>query len=85
MGRLQHAIAKRLALKPAIYGAYTELFAGLSPAVRSKDNGAFLVPWGRISRAREDIENSKKSVQEGGSGLAHSFWAWSEEQTMKYA
>ncbi|KAK3943808.1 short-chain dehydrogenase [Diplogelasinospora grovesii] len=33
----------------AIYGAYTELYAGLSPELTmEKHNGVYVIPWGRI-------------------------------------
>ena len=42
-------------LHPAIYGAYTELFAGLSPDITEKDNGGWLQPWGRVRPIRKDL------------------------------
>ena len=37
----QRAILVRFFLKPAIYGAYTELFCGFSPNISLENNGAF--------------------------------------------
>lgn len=35
-------------LKPAVYGAYTELYAAVSPDLAFKnDNGSFIILWGR--------------------------------------
>jgi retinol dehydrogenase-12 len=72
--------AFRFALHTPIHGAYTELFAGLSPDVIPENNGAWIIPWGRINSIRKDIEASAKTEAEGGSGKAAKFWEWSEEQ-----
>ncbi|KAI1100554.1 hypothetical protein F4804DRAFT_344645 [Jackrogersella minutella] len=46
------------------YGAYTMLFAGLSPLVGEGDNGAYIWPWGRIQPiARPDV--LREGVGEG--------------------
>jgi NAD(P)-dependent dehydrogenase (short-subunit alcohol dehydrogenase family) len=42
-------ILKWFFLHPAINGAYTELFAGLSPEVTLERSGAWVVPFGRFS------------------------------------
>lgn len=31
--------------KPAEYGAYSELFAALSPTLGKENNGGHIVPW----------------------------------------
>lgn len=73
-----------LFLHPPMYGAYTELFAGLSPKVTLKNSGAWIIPWGRFSSIRKDIEAAGKSKSEGGTGRAAEFWAWSEKQVQPY-
>ncbi|KAI4746945.1 hypothetical protein E4T50_02775 [Aureobasidium sp. EXF-12298] len=85
MGSFQRAMARKLALKPAVFGAYTELFAGLSTEIEIKDNGAFVIPWGKIARPRQDIEQSLKGTEQGGTWLASRFWDWSENETATYA
>lgn len=66
-------------------GAYTELWAGLSPDVKSEDGGRYAVPWGRWHPSpRQDILASLMTQEEGGTGLAEEFWAWCEEQTDMY-
>ena len=85
MGSFQRAMAKKFALKPAIFGAYTELYAGLSHEIGTKDGGAFVIPWGKIARHRQDIEQSLKSSAKGGTGLASRFWTWSENETAAFA
>jgi retinol dehydrogenase-12 len=60
---------------PAVNGAYTELFAGLSPEVSKAEKGTWVVPFGRIMPLREDLA-------EGGN--AKEFWEWSEKQVERY-
>ena len=68
-----------------VYGAYTELFAGLSPGVTASENGAYIIPWGRLATTlREDLVLAQKSEDEGGTGVAASFWDWCEEQVKEY-
>ncbi|KAH8748762.1 hypothetical protein BGZ57DRAFT_861575 [Hyaloscypha finlandica] len=71
-------------LHTPIHGAYTELFAGLSPDVTPDHNGAWIIPWGRITPIRKDLEAAGKSEEEGGTGIAAEFWEWSEEQVKAY-
>jgi len=72
-------------LHPPIYGAYTELFAGLSPdATQEKDVDKFIGPWGRFIDLRKDIAQSTKTKEEGGTGVALEFWNWSEEQVKPF-
>ncbi|TVY91721.1 putative oxidoreductase [Lachnellula willkommii] len=68
----------------AIHGAYTELFAGLSPEVTPARNGAWIQPWGRFAELRQDVVDSIKSEAEGGTGVAARFWEWNEEQVKAY-
>ncbi len=74
-------------LHKAKMGAYTELYAGLSPDVTEAENGAYIIPWGRLQEAnpRKDIVTAMKGEEEGGSAVARKFWAWCEEQTKQYA
>ena len=74
-----------LGLHPAIYGAYTELFAGLSPDVVSGNKREnWIAPWGRFVPLRKDIEYSVKGKEEGGTGVAEAFWEWTEEQVRAF-
>ncbi|KAK9368737.1 hypothetical protein V1509DRAFT_59128 [Lipomyces kononenkoae] len=80
----------RMLTKPIMHepklGAYTELWAGLSPEVTCEDGGRTAIPWGRWHPSpRKDILESLKTKQEGGTGLAAEFWDWCEEQTKGYA
>ncbi|KAI4157095.1 MAG: hypothetical protein LQ342_008526 [Letrouitia transgressa] len=71
-------------LHPPINGAYTELFAGLSPDVTVERSGAWIIPWGRFGSLRKDLELAGKTTAEGGSGVAGEFWEWSEKQVEAY-
>ncbi|PQE22145.1 hypothetical protein CJF30_00010744 [Rutstroemia sp. NJR-2017a BBW] len=69
-----------------IMGAYTELWAGLSPDVKCEDGGKCALPWGRWhTDPRKDILQSMKSKEEGGTGLSADFWDWCEQQTEAFA
>lgn len=75
----------RYLLHEPIYGAYTELFAGLSPEANASKNGAYIVPWGRFGHPlRKDLLVAQKTEEEGGSGHAAKFWEWSEEQVKPF-
>lgn len=72
-------------LHPVKYGAYTEAWAGLSPDVTMDDSGRYASPWGRWhSGPRKDIEESLRTKQEGGTGIAQEFWDWCQEQIKPY-
>ncbi|THV54576.1 hypothetical protein BGAL_0024g00410 [Botrytis galanthina] len=61
-------------LYPAKNGAYTALFAGLSPTLTSHHQGAYIIPWGRIQtrNPRADIY----AALEAGKGAE--LWVWCE-------
>ncbi|KAH6896049.1 hypothetical protein B0T10DRAFT_558210 [Thelonectria olida] len=69
---------------PAIYGAYTELFAAFSPELTVEKSGTWVAPFGRFLPIRADVLKGSLSETEGGTGTAEKFWAWSEEQTKPY-
>ncbi|KAK5651382.1 hypothetical protein OQA88_12539 [Cercophora sp. LCS_1] len=69
------------------FGGYTELYAGLSPDLTMENQGAYIMPWGRIQEhtSRQDILQAAKPVEEGGGGLGAKFWEWCEEQWKEMA
>ncbi|PQE08819.1 short-chain dehydrogenase protein [Rutstroemia sp. NJR-2017a WRK4] len=77
-------MAFNLILYDAKFGAYTELFAGLSPDVTLEKTGSWIQPWGRFVPIRADLEVGAKPESEGGTGIAQKFWEWSEEQVREY-
>ncbi|KAL9075409.1 MAG: hypothetical protein Q9157_004034 [Trypethelium eluteriae] len=89
---LAHELAKRagedgivsvekIFLHPARYGAYTELFAGCSPKVTPDKNGSYIIPWGRFSDPRPDVQENLRN-EDGGSAK---FWKWCDKETSKWA
>lgn len=86
---LRHAQWMKYASFPLLYkprmGAYTELWAGLSPEVTFEMNGGYVVPWGRPHPSpRKDLLDALKTKQEGGTGQAAEFRKWVEKQTARY-
>lgn len=80
MPRYQRLVARALALKPPIYGAYTELFCGLSSDLKVEDGWAWVEPWGKVGHLRSSIRGQCKT-----GGVAGRFWDWSETQTTEFA
>ena len=80
---------QRIAVSPILHeakmGAYTELWAGLSPDVTVEKNGGYVVPWGRFHTApRQDLLDALKSPEQGGTGQAAKFCEWCQQKTAKY-
>lgn len=65
-----------------VNGAYTQLFAGLSPEVTRP--GSYVLPWGRVGSICEDLQLAARLESEGGVDLARKFWDWSEKQVEKF-
>ncbi|TLS30649.1 hypothetical protein PpBr36_02758 [Pyricularia pennisetigena] len=84
LNSLQKAFLNYFVQHPTVNGAYTELFAGLSPEVGLDKNGAWIQPWGRFEQIRDDLEKATKPESEGGSGIAQKFWEWTEKQVQQY-
>ena len=78
-GTVFKAILSAVALYPPVYGAYTELYSGLSPDITMEKTGEWVIPWGRLYPIRKDMQNAAKSKAEGGNGYATEFWEWTEE------
>jgi len=75
-----------LMLYPARFGAYTELYAGLSKDLTvAKNNGKYIWPWGREGGVRRDVQDGTKTKTEGGSGKADILWEWCEKETGRFA
>lgn len=71
-------------LHEAKFGAYTELYAGLSSEITLEKSGAYIIPWGRIRPdmdcPRRDIVAAMTSAEDGGLGYPTRFWEWCEQQ-----
>ena len=72
-------------LYEAKFGAYTELWAGLSEELTMDDQATYVIPWGRRHPAlRGDIQSAMKRRDRGGTGLAMEFREWCDGQVKKY-
>ncbi|KAI1376900.1 NAD(P)-binding protein [Hypoxylon crocopeplum] len=73
---------RMLWLQKPVFGAYTELFAGLSPEVTRDTNGRYIFPWGRLipdsSIVRQDVLKAAESEELGGLGYGKKLWEWCE-------
>lgn len=78
------SLLQGILFKPPLFGAYSELFAALSPKITAKHNGGFVIPWGRFGDIPDHIEKGLKPRVEGGSGAADKFWNWCERETGPY-
>lgn len=68
------------------YGAYPNLWCGVSEEVTIEDGGRYGIPWARWhSDPRADILGSLKGKEDGGTGVAGEFWGWCERETATYA
>lgn len=74
----------RLLHYPPVRGAYTQLFAGLSPDVTRERAGSYVLPWGRFGPICEDLQLAARQESEGGNDLPRKFWEWSETQVEAY-
>lgn len=72
-------------LKKPIYGAYTEIFAGMSPEIDSSRSGCYIILWGKFYvELRKDMVAAQMGEDKGGTGAACMFWEWCEEQVKDY-
>ncbi|KAL7625754.1 hypothetical protein AAE478_004977 [Parahypoxylon ruwenzoriense] len=69
---------------PPVNGAYTLLYAGLSPDITLEKTGSWVVPFGRTLPIRKDLIEATKTGAEGGNGTGKKFWEWTEEQIKAY-
>ncbi|KAI1449400.1 NAD(P)-binding protein [Annulohypoxylon stygium] len=83
-GPLMTWFLRKTVFFPSVYGAYTCLFAGLSPQVTLEKSGSHIAPWGRLWSITNAMAAASKSKSEGGTGAASEFWGWTDEQVKKY-
>ncbi|KAL7783860.1 hypothetical protein V8C37DRAFT_396703 [Trichoderma ceciliae] len=72
-------------LHEPIYGAYTELFAGLSPDVKPEHSGRYIIPWGRFGSTRADIDEALTPQEGEETSKAAKFFEYCENQTKSHA
>ncbi|KAI4868213.1 NAD(P)-binding protein [Hypoxylon rubiginosum] len=82
---VDHWVTDTFLLHPPIYGAYTELWAMLTPELTPDKSGAYVYPWGRFGALPPGIEASMKTKSDGGSGVAAKFIEWCAKQTETFA
>ena len=78
------SLVNKIMIHPPVFGGYTELWSGLAPELTTADNGLYIAPWGRKSKVRKDIVASLKTKEQGGNGIARTFWDWSVKVTKQY-
>lgn len=83
-GPIAGKILRTFVLHPPINGAYTQLFAGLSPDVTVEKSGEWVAPFGRFMKSRKDLKDATKSKAEGGTGNASAFYDWCARQYASY-
>ncbi|KAI5463234.1 hypothetical protein BGZ63DRAFT_187012 [Mariannaea sp. PMI_226] len=86
VSRIGSVVLNLFLCKP-IQGAYTELFAGLSPdvtveALQNLEN--WVIPYGRIAKIRQDLADACKEAVEQQSGHVMDFYSWCDEQLKDY-
>ncbi|KAK3673341.1 short-chain alcohol dehydrogenase [Recurvomyces mirabilis] len=85
MRGIMMALISLFMLFPAVFGAYTELFAGWSEEMgRRERNGGYVVPWGRAGDVRGDIQKEVEMGVKGGEGRAVEFWEWCDRETREF-
>ena len=65
-----------------VKGAYTQLFAGLSPDLVKP--GSYVLPWGRVGPICDDLQMAARPESVGGGDLTREFWDWSEKQVERF-
>ncbi|KAI1470549.1 NAD(P)-binding protein [Daldinia caldariorum] len=82
---LDQWITEKFFTYPAIYGAYTELWAALTPELTPDKSGAYVYPWGRFGDLPAGVETSMRGESEGGTGIAAKFLEWCRKETENFA
>ncbi|KAH7382246.1 short-chain dehydrogenase [Pyrenochaeta sp. MPI-SDFR-AT-0127] len=73
--------AMTTAFKGAEYGAYTELYAGLGPDVKSED---FVIPWGRKGSVPNYVKESIVAKDGEVDTVSARFYEWCEKQVKQF-
>ncbi|KAI1745532.1 NAD(P)-binding protein [Xylaria scruposa] len=77
-------VLRKTLLYPPKMGAYTVLFATLSPEVTLDKSGMFIAPWGQLWEVSKGMVDVTRSKSENGTGDASDFWIWTETQLCSY-
>ncbi|KAI0017757.1 hypothetical protein F4780DRAFT_573617 [Xylariomycetidae sp. FL0641] len=79
-GAMMTCILRKTLLHPPKMGAYTVIYAALSPEVTMDKSGRFIAPWGQLWKVSKELEAATKPRSEGGTADSAEFWAWTENQ-----
>ncbi len=86
--RLMMLVFNAFVLQETVFGAYTELYSGLSEEVGVQNNGTYVIPWGRVYGVEmvpgKDLVNALKTREEGGLGYGEKLWGWCEEKWREF-
>lgn len=67
------------------FGAYTELWSGLSSELTIEDGGKYILPWGRLHPSpRSNLLAAMKSKDDGGTGVAEEFVCFCKKETAAF-
>ncbi|KAI0413123.1 hypothetical protein F5X98DRAFT_353019 [Xylaria grammica] len=83
-GAMTTCILRKTLLYPPKMGAYTVLFAALSPEVTLDKSGRFIAPWGRFWDVSPELVAATKPKSENGTEEGPEFWRWTETQLRPY-
>ncbi|KAI0549516.1 NAD(P)-binding protein [Xylaria curta] len=83
-GAITTCVLRKTLLYPPKMGAYTVLFATLSPEVTLDKSGRFIAPWGQLWDVSKDMVDATRPKSENGTGDASDFWKWTETQLGSY-
>jgi retinol dehydrogenase-12 len=53
---------------------FLTIYLAFSPEITPGNNGAFVIPWGRIGKYNTALQHAIKSEEEGGEGRAKKLW-----------
>ncbi|KAH8818023.1 hypothetical protein F5882DRAFT_424033 [Hyaloscypha sp. PMI_1271] len=86
--RLMVFLFNAFVLQETVFGAYTELYAGLSEEAGLQKNGTYVILWGRVYGEEvvppKDLVSALRMEKEGGWGYGEKFWGWCEEKWGKF-
>jgi retinol dehydrogenase-12 len=81
---LMISITQSVLFKPALYGAYSELFAAFSPTLKAENNGGYVMAWGRLDKIPDDIAKAMKGKENGETPGSQKFWDYCQRETKDF-
>ncbi|KAI0153403.1 hypothetical protein BJ166DRAFT_532715 [Pestalotiopsis sp. NC0098] len=74
-------ITEKFFVYPAIFGAYTELFAAISPELTPAKSGEYIYPWGRFGDLPAGVAAALEAKDDVRASISARFVAWCGRQT----